>query len=103
FSQEDEADDYRGRVVVRPLVREGDARKREERDDRAVGPRRRGPDRNEYVHVRAAVPECVPGSVIEPPSRDELHGRRQDEEDEVHGLLEAYEPPANPLAEPNQD
>ena len=103
FSQEDEADDYRGRVVVRPLVREGDARKREERDDRAVGPRRRRPNRDQDVHVRAAVPERVPGAVVEPPSGDELHGRRQDEEDEVHGPLEPREPPANPLAEPDHE
>ena len=103
FSQEDEADDYRGRVVVRPLVREGDARKREERDDRAVGPRRRRPNRDQDVHVRAAVPERVPGAVVEPPSGDELHGRRQDEEGEVHGPLESREPPADPLAEPDHE
>ena len=103
FPQEDEADDYGGCVVVRPLVRERDPEDREERDDRAVRPCCRGPDRNQDVHVRAAVPERVPGPVVKPPSGDELHGRRQDEEGEVHGPLEACEPPADPLAEPDHE
>src|SRR5439155_26797919 len=50
-----------------------------------------------------ALPERGPGPVVKPPSGDELHGRRQDEEGEVHGSLEASEPPTDPLAEPDHE
>ena len=103
FPQKDEADDDRGRVVIRPLVSERNSEEWEERDDRTVRPRSRGANRNQNVHVRAAVPERVPGAVVEPPSGDELHGRRQDEEGEVHRLLEPREPPTDPLAEPDHE
>src|SRR5438093_34970 len=103
LAEEDEADDHRGGVVVRPLVREADAEDGEECHHCAVGPRSGGADRNEDIHVRTAVANRVEEAAVEPISRDELDRGGEHEEHEVQRFLEAREPPAQPLAETDEE
>src|SRR2546426_66058 len=103
LAEEDEADDDCRGVVIRPLVRKEDAEDREECHDGAVAPRRRRPDCNEHVHVRALVANCVTKAAIEAISGDELDRRGEHEEHEGHRFLEAREPPAQALAEADDE
>src|SRR5437867_6941143 len=103
LAEEDEADDDRRSVVVRPLLGEVDAGEREERHDRAVRPCGGRTDGNEDVHVRALVANRIDEAAVEAIARNELDRRGEDEEPEVQRFLETREPPAQPLAEADDE
>src|SRR2546425_10407436 len=87
LAKEDEANDDRRGVVVRPLLHERDADEREKRYDGAVSKRSTRANGDEDIHVRALVPDGVEEAAVEAISCDELHRRGEDEEHKVHRFL----------------
>ena len=96
FSQEDQGDDHGRGVEIDPQVMSGAMKDpREKSDNRAVGIGRRRSDRDQGVHIRAAVFGRGPESPVELPSRPELNRSRQDEENPI--LLEESGNPGKPF------
>src|SRR2546428_8922414 len=90
-------------VVVRPLRRERDGDDWEEGHENAGGPGGGRADRDEHIHVRALVADRVEKAAVEPVAGDELDRGGEDEEHEVHGFLQASEPPPYPLTEADEE